>query len=169
MGVTLSKPGLSVPMIGVDLGVGSRLSRSWYLGGVFTWEQSMGVATAGLFQTARVGGEARYVVNQGTASVSINDGPAFPVPRYDWLGLRAGAEAVGGWRPTGAFAELAFGTDAWLANWLQLGVVFAAGVSVEPRGTYGAAEAVPGGPPPAPSAQVVSPYFTIAFHFGTGA
>jgi len=172
MSYIATKPGPVFSMLGLQVGVGERPTKTTYLGGFVEENADWNVGTDALPRTRRIGGETRYTFHEGEAEVSTtgDEGPYYPVPRYDWLGLRGGAESVGAGGFKGGFAEAALGTDAWLSRSFQFGVVFAAGLSVEPRGTYGSpttSVSSTGGPVTSTSPRL-NPYFTIAFHFGFG-
>ncbi|HEX4418454.1 MAG TPA: hypothetical protein VH165_11170 [Kofleriaceae bacterium] len=123
---------------GLGLGLGKRLTDAWYLGG--TAELEGLVATGDLdgapLLRLRGGAEARYIFHQGTGTASVNDGPAFEVPRYDWIGARAGLESLDGGTTRGGYADLSLGTDMWIGS-TQLGIYLSAGIAIEPLHAYG--------------------------------
>jgi hypothetical protein len=122
----------------------------------------------------RLGGEARYYLGDGTASLSVNDGPDIPVPRHNWIGIRAGTESIDEFAHRGEFADLTFGWDADLGR-TAFGMTLTAGVSVEPSSVFpGNAQNDPAdinwdgnstgaGQQPTP-ATYVSPYIAVGIH-----
>jgi opacity protein-like surface antigen len=124
---------------GVELGLGQRLTDRWYLGVTGGIEGLVGTnfeATNTPSMRLRGGVEARYTFHQGSGTVSVNDGPEFGVPRYDWIGANAGLESLDGGTTHGEYAELTLGSDVWLGR-TQVGMYLKAGVSIEPNGAYG--------------------------------
>lgn len=172
IGVTLSDTGTVIGVTGFEMGVGRRITDRLYLGATGEWGLGINIHT-GARDVLRVGGEARYVFHRGAAAASTDDQSWHTVPRYDWIGARAGAETIDG--SHGAFGELALGADAWLTPTFQFGMYVAAGLSLEPLGAYGAASPdevaalwdsertsttlAPG------SAYIRDPYFTLGWRF----
>jgi hypothetical protein len=165
---------------GVELGLGQRLTDRWYLGVTGGVEGLVGTnfeATNTPSMRLRGGVEARYIFHQGSGTASVNDGPAFGVPRYDWIGANAGLESLDGGTTHGEYAELSLGSDMWLGR-AQVGMYLKAGVSVEPTGAYGsvpmsddgttgtaglAAEA-----PPAQDASTMATYVALGWRLAFG-
>jgi hypothetical protein len=167
---------ISMGAIGLTLDVGKRFAgSSWYLGGSAEWEAEVDMTPpdsvdgpAG-WNRLRLGGEARYYLGDGTASVSVNDGPEIPVPRHDWIGLRAGTESIDEFAHRGEFADLTYGWDADVG--IGIGMTLTAGVSVEPSSVFpGNAANDPGNIDfqgkqiESQPATYVSPYLAMGIH-----
>jgi hypothetical protein len=124
---------------GLEVGLGKRLTDTWYLGATGDFE---GMVDTDVFaQNApsirlRAGGEARYIFNTGTGSASVNCGPSFPVPRTDWIAARVGAETLDGGTSYGTYGDLSIGSDFWLGH-TQIGMYLQAGLSIDPTAAYG--------------------------------
>ena len=142
---TFTNNGVVMGVADFQLGIGKRLSDRWYVGATGEWILGLDVggsaASAGdsdaslLTSTLRVGGEGRYIFHQGQATLNVDCGPSFTVPRYDWIGFRGGAQSVSG--ADGGFAELAIGMEMKVNASFQYGMYLAAGLSFEPSDAYG--------------------------------
>lgn len=174
---------ISMGAIGATLDVGKHLARSrWYLGGSAEVElevdmmppDSTALDGPAAWARLRLGGEARYYLGDGTASVSVNDGPEIPVPRHDWIGLRAGAESIDELAHVGQFADLTYGWDADLGG-TAVGMTLTGGVSRDPSAAFpGNAQNDPAatdwqGNPTAEAMQptpamYVAPYIAMGIH-----
>jgi hypothetical protein len=167
-GFTFSDPSPSLQGWGFDANVGTRVTDRVYLGGLAGVSQvwDLGGGDPLMFAKTRAGGDLDFIVHQ-----SKNQGVASG--HYQWIGLRGGAEGVKSLTPTGAFAEIDYGTGSWFgASKLgEFSSVFGAGLSFEPPGAYGASSTDPENPTaasPSPQGRTVSPYLTAAFQFGLG-
>ena len=180
--VTLAPNQTLIGVGGLGLGLGKRVTDDWYLGVTGDIEGLVATnfeASNAPSMRLRGGAEARYIFHQGSGTASINDGPAFAVPRYDWVGARAGVESLDGGTTRGAYAELSLGTDMWLGT-TQIGMYLSAGASVEPTAAYGtpsmtgdAATGTAGLGAEAPPAQdssstTVAKYFTLGWRLAFG-
>jgi hypothetical protein len=141
---TFAEDRVWIGMVGVGVGLGNRITPDWYLGVTADYEMLMG-AEGGNWDAPinvpdlnrlRGGVESRYIFNQGSGVGTVNDGPEFGVPRYDWIGARAGFETLDGGTTHGEYGELSIGS-AFAMGRMQLGMYLAAGLSVEPVQAYG--------------------------------
>ena len=172
--VTFSDTGVVMGLANFQLGIGKRVSDRWYLGGTAEWMLGMNVSGGDVSSSLRAGGEARYIFHEGEASVSVDDGPAYTVPRYDWIGVRGGYQTVSG--APGAFGELAVGFDAKVSDSFQFGMYLAAGLNAEPQGAYGAPAADPSSSPgiarvvddSSSSSYATSPYVSLGWDLTFG-
>jgi hypothetical protein len=144
---TFAADNVWVGMVGVGVGLGNRITPDWYLGVTADYELLAGVEAGNGdvidvpdLSRFRGGLETRYVFNHGTSVATVNDGPDFRLPRYDWIGARAGFETLDGGTTHGEYGELSIGSSFALGR-TQLGLYLAAGLSVEPDRAYGLAPA----------------------------
>jgi hypothetical protein len=138
---------------GLVLGVGWYVSDRWYVGGSARWGLALDVAgESGMTNVLQVGPEARYAFHIGTGSVRHNGGPPRPIPYIDWVGVRTGFEDVGPGSSSGAFAEIAWGSEFRMGSFC-MGTVMAAGAGFDSPGAYG-------------DGSVVHPYVDLALRFG---
>jgi hypothetical protein len=163
---------------GLGVGVGKRVSDNWYLGGTFDFEEEVNMTGEngpdGFFRM-RAGGEARYVFNHGTGEASVNCGPAFAVPRTDWIAFRTGAETLDEGTSYGTYGDVSIGTDFWLGS-TQLSMYLQGGASIEPTATYqGGASTTSDDTSrstqpqtPASSGNTTAGYFGMGFRFAFG-
>jgi hypothetical protein len=165
---------------GLGIGLGTRVSDNWYLGGTFDFEEEVNMTGEngpdGFFRM-RAGGEARYVFNHGTGEASVNCGPDFPVPRTDWIAFRTGAETLDEGTSYGTYGDVSIGTDFWLGS-TQLSMYLQAGASIEPTATYQGGtptttsdDAAPRQTQPqtqAPSGNTTAGYVGMGFRFAFG-
>ena len=138
---------------GAVLGVGGYVSNRWYLGGSAKWGLALDLAgDLGWTNILQVGPEARYVFHIGKGSVRHNGGPPRPIPYIDWVGLRTGFEDVGPGSSSGAFAEIAWGSEFRMGSFC-MGTVLAAGTGFDSPGAYG-------------DGSTMHPYVDLALRFG---
>jgi len=172
-----------VGMLGAGLGVGKRVSDHWLLGGSAGADEFMdvGADNAETMTRWQLGGAARWYFHDGTAAMSVDDGPFEPVPRHDWLEARAGVQELSGGISSGLgeFAELTLGMDCVASPALQIGMYLTAGLSADPASSFQFADSsddtsertLPGTTTTAPSDSsptVVSPYVAIGWRFAFG-
>jgi hypothetical protein len=153
---TFAADNVWIGMVGVGVGLGNRITPNWYLGVTADYELLAGIeggddGTVPDLNRLRGGVETRYIINRGTSVASVNCGPAFHLPRYDWIGARAGVETLDGGTTHGEYGELSIGS-AFALGRTQLGMYLAAGLSVEPIQAYGLTS-----PPSDTTAKTVTP------------
>jgi len=173
----------SIGLVAVGLGVGKRISEHWLVGTSAEVVQLMdvGADNAEMMMRWQLGGAARWYFHDGTAAMSIDDGPYEPVPRHDWVEANAGVQEMYGGVSAGLgeFAELSLGMDCPASPSFQVGVYVTAGLSVDPAGAFQFADesdatssrTLPGtttAPPNASSPNVVSPYVALGWRFAFG-
>jgi hypothetical protein len=161
---------------GLGIGLGSRVSDNWYLGGTFDFEEEVNMTGEngpdGFFRM-RAGAEARYVFDHGTGEASVNCGPAFPIPRTDWVAFRTGAETLDEGTSYGTYGDVSIGTDFWLGT-TQLSMYLQGGASIEPTATYQAGATDDAfarqtqSQTQAPSGNTTAGYFGMGFRFAFG-
>jgi hypothetical protein len=163
---------------GLGIGLGKRVSDNWSLGGTFDFEEEVNMTGEngpdGFFRM-RAGGEARYIFNRGTGEASVNCGPAFPVPRTDWIAFRTGAETLDEGTSFGTYGDVSIGTDFWLGS-TQLSMYLQGGASIEPTATYSGGSSTPSDDSPRSTQPQTQPtsgnttagYFGMGFRFAFG-
>ncbi len=163
---------------GLGVGVGKRVSDNWYLGGTFDFEEEVNMTGEngpdGFFRM-RAGGEARYIFNRGTGEASVNCGPAFAVPRTDWIAFRTGAETLDEGTSYGTYGDVSIGTDFWLGS-TQFSMYLQGGASIEPTATYQGGASTAGDDSPRQTQPQTQPasgnttagYFGMGFRFAFG-
>jgi hypothetical protein len=177
---TFAADNVWIGMVGVGVGVGNRITPNWYLGVTADYELLAGIEGGDADGPAvpdlnrfRGGLETRYVFNHGSSVGTVNCGPAFHLPRYDWIGARAGVETLDGGTTHGEYGELSIGS-AFALGRTQLGMYLAAGLSAEPVQAYGVAPAseVTGAAktvtPPDNSPSAIGMYFTLGMLVSLG-
>ena len=129
---------------GIGLAGGVRVTDRIYLGAVAESESISRMTGGGApsYDTLRAGGELRYYLHDGAASVA----------RHDWIGLRYGVETYDWGATIGRFADVTLGTDVDLGA-VGLGLYLTAGLSRQPSSAF---------------AQPVAGPVTVTFTTGTG-
>jgi hypothetical protein len=155
--VTFTPGNISMGAFGVGLDEGRHLGRG-YLGVSAEWELEVNMSAAGLdapsgWSRLRGGVEARHYLGDGLAAVTVNDEPAGFATTHEWIGARGGVESYDLLSHAGAFAEAELGWDADLGG-TELGMLFTAGASREPKAAFGVRE----------DGAYVSPYVALGIH-----